>query len=182
MISLRSKVSQKLLAYYFINPSKRHYVNELARLLELDPKNVHTKLVEFEKTGLLSSEYRGRERFFSLNKKYPLLKAYREIVLKTGGVEDSLRVKLSGLSGGVREAYLFGSYAKGGMDENSDIDLLVVGEHSALELSKLLLPVKRFAGREINALSLSGAEFAGRKKKGDHLIRDIFKGKVIKLL
>ena len=52
MIPLRSKVSRKILSYYFLNPSKRHYINELARLLELDPKNLHSKLVEFERLGI----------------------------------------------------------------------------------------------------------------------------------
>ncbi|MCX5667712.1 MAG: hypothetical protein NTY34_05330 [Candidatus Omnitrophica bacterium] len=39
MISLRSKVAIKLLDYYFLNPEAQVYINELARILELDPKN-----------------------------------------------------------------------------------------------------------------------------------------------
>ena len=50
MISLRSKVAVKLLDYYFLNPEAQHYINELARILELDPKNTETKLKEFEIT------------------------------------------------------------------------------------------------------------------------------------
>ena len=49
MISLRSKVAIKLLDYYFLNPEAQAYINELARILELDPKNTETKLKEFEK-------------------------------------------------------------------------------------------------------------------------------------
>jgi predicted nucleotidyltransferase len=181
MIPLRSKVSKKLLSYYFLNPSKKHYVNELARLLELDPKNLHSKLVEFEKFGLLSSAYQGKERFFFLNRAFPLLKAYKEIILKTAGLEASLKERLSAVSG-LKEAYLFGSYAKGGMDEHSDIDLLTIGGHSALALQKLLSPIKKSSGRVINVVSLSDLEYKTRKRKHDPLLTDIFKGKVIRLL
>jgi predicted nucleotidyltransferase len=181
MIPLRSKVSKKLLSYYFLNPSKRHYVNELARVLELDPKNLHSKLVEFEKLGLFLSEYVGKERFFFLNKAFPLLKAYREIVLQTAGLEAALKQSLAVLPG-LKEAYIFGSYAKGDMDEHSDIDLLAIGEHSALGLQKLLTPIKKGAGRVINAVSLTDPEYLRRKKNRDPLLADIFRGKVIRLL
>ena len=80
MISLRSKVTIKILNYFFINPDARHYINELARILNLDPKNVDTKLKELEKEGLLKSEFSGKQRYFYLSKKYPLLKEYRQIV------------------------------------------------------------------------------------------------------
>ena len=181
MIPLRSKVSRKILSYYFLNPSKRHYINELARLLELDPKNLHSKLVEFERLGIFCSEYHGKERFFFLNKTFPLLKAYKEIVLNIGGLEVSLRGALSLLSG-LKEAYIFGSYAKGNMDEHSDIDLLAIGKHSSLELQKLVSPIKKSSGRVINVVSLTEKEYISRKKKHDPLVGDIFNGKVIRLL
>ncbi|MFH0876882.1 MAG: hypothetical protein V1863_01480, partial [Candidatus Omnitrophota bacterium] len=63
----------RLLDYYFLNPDAQAYINELARILELDPKNTETKLKEFEKEGLFRSEFRGKERYFFLAKDNPLL-------------------------------------------------------------------------------------------------------------
>src|SRR3989338_8014108 len=99
MISLRSKVAIKLLDYYFLNPDRQYYINELARILGLDPKNTETKLKEFEKQGLLKSEFRGKERFFFLAKVNPVLEHYRQIFLKTYGIERKLRDTLSGIKG-----------------------------------------------------------------------------------
>ena len=91
MISLKSKVTIKILNYFFINSDAKHYINELARILNLDPKNVDTKLKELEKEGLFKSEFLGKQRYFYLAKKYPLLKEYRQIVLKTVGIEQHLK-------------------------------------------------------------------------------------------
>jgi DNA-binding transcriptional ArsR family regulator len=132
MISLRSKVAIKLLDYYFLNPDARHYINELARILELDPKNTEAKLKEFEKDGLLRSEFRGKERYFFLAKSNPVLKHYRQIFLKTYGIEKRLKDALQHIKG-LDEAYIFGSYASGKMDSLSDIDILAIGSHPVLE-------------------------------------------------
>jgi len=63
MISLRSKITIKLLDYYFLNPNAQVYINELARILEIDPKNTETKLKELEMEGLFKSEFRGKQRY-----------------------------------------------------------------------------------------------------------------------
>ena len=80
MISLRSKVAVKILNYFFINPEARHYINELAGILGLDPKNTDTKLKELERAGLLKSEFSGKQRYFYLSKEFPLLEEYKKIV------------------------------------------------------------------------------------------------------
>ena len=91
MISFKSKVTIAILNYYFLNQDARHYINELAKILGLDPKNVYRKLTELEKEGLFRSEFRGKERYFFLAKDYSLLENYRQIFLKTYGLEDQLK-------------------------------------------------------------------------------------------
>ncbi|MCX5750860.1 MAG: nucleotidyltransferase domain-containing protein [Candidatus Saganbacteria bacterium] len=181
MISFKSKITIKILDYYFLNPDSRHYINELAKLLELDPKNLDRKLKELEKEGLLKSEFQGKERYFYLNKTFPLLNHYRQIFLKTCGIEHKLREMVKN-SEGVKEAYVFGSYAKQKMDASSDIDLLVVGEHSALELQRSISRLQKEIGREINLINMGPEELRKRKKKKDSLVTNIFKSKPIKLL
>src|SRR3990167_3031588 len=142
MISLRSKVAVKLLDYYFLNPDAQRYINELARILELDPKNTETKLKEFEKTGIFKSEFRGKERYFFLTKDSPLLEHYRQIFLKTYGIEKRLKNMLRDIKG-IKEAYIFGSYAANKMDSSSDIDILAIGSHSVLELQKVIAKLQK---------------------------------------
>ncbi|MFH1459346.1 MAG: nucleotidyltransferase domain-containing protein [Candidatus Omnitrophota bacterium] len=181
MISLRSKVTIKLLDYYFLNPEAQVYINELARILELDPKNTETKLKEMEKEGLFKSEFRGKQRYFFLAKDNPVLKHYRQIFLKTYGIEKRLKDALSGIKG-LREAYLFGSYASNKMDSSSDIDLLAIGTHSVLELQRVATKWQKDTGREFNVTNLNSQEFAAKKKDKNHFINSVFKTKTIRLI
>ena len=181
MISLRSKVAIKLLDYYFLNPDAQHYINELARTLELDPKNTETKLKEFEKEGLFKSEFRGKQRYFFLAKDNPVLEHYRQIFLKTYGIEKRLKDMLPNIKG-LEEAYIFGSYASNKMGSSSDIDILAIGSHSVLELQRLIAKLQKDTGREFNVTNLSLKEFEAKKKDKDHFINSVFKTKTIKLV
>jgi predicted nucleotidyltransferase len=181
MISLRSKVTIKLLDYYFLNPEAQVYINELARILELDPKNTETKLKELEKEGLLKSEFRGKQRYFFLSKDNPVLDHYRQIFLKTHGIEKRLKDVIGNIKG-LREAYLFGSYASNKMDSSSDIDLLAIGAHSVLELQRIIAKFQKDTGREFNVINLSTKEFEKKKKNKDPFINSVFKTKTIRLV
>lgn len=180
MISFRSKIAVKLLDYFFLNPGVKRYINELARLLELDPKNLDRKLKELENAGLLQSEIRGKERYFFINRKYPLLKQYRQIFLKTHGLEKKLK-EIMADTAGVKEAYIFGSYTVNKMDSASDLDLLVVGDHSSLDLQRSISALQKATGREINVVNLSPREMAAKRKAKDSFLSNIFKGKVVRL-
>lgn len=181
MISLRSKVAIKLLDYYFLNPDAQHYINELARILELDPKNTETKLKEFEQEGLLKSEFRGKERYFFLAKYNPLLEHYRQIFLKTRGIEKRLKDMINNIKG-LKEAYLFGSYATNKMDSSSDIDILAIGSHSVLELQRVIAKLQKDTGREFNVTNLSLKEFEAKKRDKVPFINNVFKTKTIRLV
>lgn len=181
MISLRSKVAIKLLDYFFLNPDTQAYINELARILELDPKNTESKLKEFERAGLFKSEFRGKERYFFLAKNNPVLKHYRQIFLKTHGIEKRLKDVLSSIKG-VKQAYVYGSYAANKMDSSSDIDILAIGSHSVLELQKTISKLQKDTGREFNITNLSPKEFIAKKRDKNHFINHVFKTKIIRLV
>lgn len=178
MMSLKSQEAQKILNYFFLNPNGKAYINELAKLLNLDPKNTDRKLKELEKEGLLSSDFEGKQRYFALNQSYPLLKEYKEIVLKTLGIEKELK-DIAANDDKIKEAYIFGSYARGKMDANSDIDVLLIGNHSSIETEKKIIKIEKETGREINVIDFSPEEF--QKKLEEPFLKKIFEEKYIKL-
>lgn len=181
MISLRSQITKTLLNYFFINPASRVYVNEISRNLKIDKRNLVRKLKELEKEGILKSENRGNLKLYSTNRNYPLYREYRKIVLKTIGFEDRLKKILDKIEE-VKEAYIYGSYAKDKMDTHSDIDLLVIGEHSVVSLQGKLNKLQQEIGREINVVNLDEGELKKRIKRRDPFIREILKAKHIRII
>src|SRR5208283_3313541 len=85
MLDLHSKARQRLLAYYFTNPTARHHLRDLAERLSIDPSNLSKELRRLEREGLFRSEVSGRQKYFQLNREYPLFDEVRSIVAKTIG-------------------------------------------------------------------------------------------------
>jgi len=180
MIILNSKIARVLLPYFFLHPDSKLYINEMVNKFNLDKRNLIKKLKEFEDEGLLVSEKIGAQKYYSLNKKFPLYNEYKKIILKTIGVENQLSEILRNIKG-VKEAYIFGSYAADDMDSTSDIDLLIVGKVNTIELHKRLAALQKKIEREINLINMSEQEFAEKRKK-DFFIKNIFRKKTIKLV
>ena len=181
MISLRSEITRKLLNYFFINPHESLYINEMSKKLYLDKRNLVKKIKELEKEGILKSQHRGNLRLYSINKGYPLYNEYRTIVIKTLGFEESIKRILKELKG-IKEAYIYGSYAKDKMDVHSDIDLLVIGNHSIVPLQRRLNKIQKEINREINVTSMDEQEFKNRIKGRDSFITEVLKQKNIRVI
>src|SRR3989339_535920 len=179
MIFGKSKIRDRLLGYFFLNEAKKLYINEISRIIESDPKNVHRMLTELEKQGILKSEYHGKERYFYADKRSALYRNYKDIFKKTSGVDKIIRKEIEKIEGLV-EAYIFGSFVSGTFDSESDIDLLLVGTQNTIESQKVISKIQKSIGREINAVNISPAEL--KKKKGkDQFFREIFSKKMIKI-
>ena len=181
MISLRSQVARKVLSFFILNPEETLYVNELSRKLALDKRNLVKKLRELEREGILRSEKRGNLRLFGANPEFPLYQEYRRIVLKTVGVEERLR-EIMRETPGIKEAYIYGSYAKDAMSVHSDLDLLVVGDHEIKDLQHKINLLQREIGREINSVNISEGDFKKRADMKDPFIAGILRGKTIRLV
>lgn len=181
MLNLKSELVVKVLGYYFLNPEARFYVRELAELLKLDPGNLSRKMIELKKDGLFITEKEGKNIFYSLNRKFPLLEEYKNIYEDKFGLIESLKQVL-GTESGLVEAYIFGSYAKGNFEEGSDIDLLLIGSHDHLKVGRTLSALEKRWHREINIIDFSSTEFNKKMKAKDFFLDDIFSGKTIKII
>ena len=179
MIRLTSKTARKLLGYFFLHETESLYFNEIMRRLGEDKRNLAKKIKEFESLGLLSVETKGNLKIYSINKKFPLYKEYKKIVLQTIGIENNLKQALSNVKG-VKEAFIFGSYAENKMDGLSDIDLMVIGDHDTIALHKVLGQIQKTIDREINVVSMSLKEF--RAKQKDPFIAKVVQGKKVVLI
>ena len=181
MLNLKSELTIKLFGYYFINPEARHYIRELAEILKLDPGNLSKKMTELSKEGLFIAHKEGNNLFYALNKQFPLLKEYQNIYEAKYGLAQTITKELKKIAG-LNEAYIYGSYAKGGFETGSDIDLLVVGDCGHELLLSAISPLEKRLRREINVTDFSSIEYHAKIKAKDFFIANIFSEKTIKLL
>jgi predicted nucleotidyltransferase len=181
MFKLNSKIEITILGYFFINDSAKKYINELAKILKVNPANLDKKLKELEKEGVLASETSGNQKYFYLNKRYPLLKEVKKIYNAKYGLEKLLTQSLGSLKN-LEEIYIFGSYAKNQLEAESDIDLLLIGSHSSLEAKRKIASLQDYLQREINIVDMTRNDFKQRQKIKDEFITNIFKNKIIKIM
>jgi len=181
MLNMHSKARRLLLAYYFTNPTARLHLRDLAKRLAVDPSNLSKELRRLETDGLFVSEISGRQKYFGLNRKYPLYSEVRRIVEKTIGAVPLLAQSLKKVQG-IQEAYLYGSFARDQQDAASDIDLLLVGTPKAEVLALAIQALERQLGREVNYTVLGRKEFEARRARRDAFLENVWHNKHIPLL
>ena len=180
MISFRSRTTQKILQYFFINKNAKPHVRDLARILGEDASNLSKKLRELKKENLFLSEENGTKKYF-LNKNYALLSEVEKLFLGTYGLPRILSEALGKISG-LSQAFIFGSYARGGLSEKSDIDLLLIGSHSSLAAKRIIIPLQKTLGREFNVIDMTKEELNRKIKKKDPFLTSVMKGKLMQLI
>ncbi len=181
MLNLRSKARQQLLSYYFTNPTARHHLRDLAERLSIDPSNLSKELGRLEREGLFRSEVSGRQKYFQLNREYPLFDEVRKIVGKTIGAAPLITQTLKKIEE-IDEAYLYGSFARNQQDTASDIDVLVIGAPREEVLAQAMRRLERQLGREINYTVLTPMEFESRRARRDAFLDNVWHNKRVSLL
>ena len=166
-----------LLKPFFEEPSRWFHVREMARLTKLNPTTISKYLNRFSKVGLLTkNEERGHLLFRANTEshKYKDAKIYNNIKsIKNSGLLGYLEKELHY----PETIILFGSYAKGENDKNSDIDLFIVGKiKKEMNLSEF---EKRLKAR-IQLFMKNKDEFAKLQKENKNLANSILNGIVVK--
>ena len=121
---------QRVLEIFFKNPNKDFYIREIAKLAKVSPGFSKKATDEFLREGLLTKRDRGnlvllRGNLGSLVFRHMKITHSLRKILKSS-LLDYLERNLTDL----KSVILFGSVARGEDDENSDLDLLVIGKGS----------------------------------------------------
>ena len=177
----KSKLREELLALFFTNPNKKYYLRELERLLNFSVGNIRRELIKLESSGLFLSENKGNLVYYYLNQSYPLFEELKSIIFKTSGAPKILQNFLEKLNG-ISQAFIYGSFAKGEEKEDSDIDLLIIGEVNEDKLIEVISKLERRLQREINYAIYGKEDFKKKKEERNPFILDILKEKKIFLI
>jgi len=176
----KSRIRRELLAALFTAGTDRHYVRELERTLGYSAGNIRRELLRLQADGIINAERLGNLVLYSVNKQHPLYTDLRSIISKTVGVESELRSLLQGFTG-ISHAFLYGSFAAGKEDKDSDIDLAVVG---AIDENKFVSAIRKLEAklnREINYTLYSLKTFEKERVKEGSFLKIVYDGKILML-
>ncbi len=174
----KSRLRKALLGYFCANTDARLYLRQAAAFLGEDPGNLSKELAHLENMGIFRSAMSGKQKYYSLNKQYPLFNELKSIIFKTIGVEGALKEMVASLPG-VKKAFIYGSFAREEENAKSDIDVLLVGNFNEDELIERLSPLENKLQREINYTIFSPQEFAQKIKKKGSFLSEVLKTKLI---
>ena len=176
-----TKNRAELLRLFLINPDRAFYMQEIGRILGKKPGVFQRTLNNMVSEGILESEYKANARYFKVNKKYPLYKELKSIVLKTIGVRDSLREILEKIDN-IKLAFIYGSFAKGKENYLSDIDLVIIGKPDEDKLIKELDELEEQLQREINYKLYTLKDIKREVKKKDPFFQEILRDKKVMII
>lgn len=179
LFSSRARVS--VLKLFLFNPDDRYYQRQISALTNQPIRGVQREVEKLEKVGLLSKSKEGNRIYYKTNRACPIYEELKRILFKSAGIAEALGTNLS-RSGKIRVAFIYGSYAKDRENISSDIDLMVIGDATSRELSRMLSGPKRELGREINYSVFSPDEFKKKLGKKDHFLTSIINDKKLFLV
>jgi predicted nucleotidyltransferase/predicted transcriptional regulator len=177
----RSRVRQTILALLLDAPERRLHLRAIARAAGTSAGTAARELGRLEDAGLIRRSREGNQVYFQARPEQPLFGAIREIVRQTLGAPRIVRRHLAGLPG-VERAVIFGSYARGAVDADSDVDVLIIGNPDRDVLTERLEMAGLEIGRPVNEVVMAAEEVSERRTRGDGFIESIDTGPVIEVI
>jgi uncharacterized protein len=165
---------QRIIGALVLRPGESYALNELIRIGGASRSQSAVIVDKLVAGGLALEERVGNQRRIRLNTSWPLLAELRGLCVKSFGVAEPIGDALAPLLPRIELAFVFGSVAKSKDHAGSDIDLMVVGSVSNLELQDALEPVNELLGRTVNFNVYSAREW--KRLQGDPVIASILNG------
>ena len=166
----RSGIRRKILLLFVYNQEREFFLSELARQVKTSAGTAQRELNRLRAVDFITFRKRGNLSLYRLNPGFPLLEEIEAIVRKTVGIEVELGKALRKMNN-ISFAFLFGSYAEGGMKSRSDIDLFLIGRPDEDDVYRAVKAVEDTVKREINYHIVSEDEFA-RKARRESFLRN----------
>jgi predicted nucleotidyltransferase len=174
MIPTFTKNQALILEIFFNHPEDAYYLRQISRFLGKEPGVFQRDINNLVKNGILESFYQGNNRFFKINKNYSLYKDLKSIFFKTIGAQGELERILKNIKG-IKSAFIYGSFAKGEEQKQSDIDLCIIGSINENLLIRKLTQLEKKIDREINYILIAEREYKNKLKNKDSFLENINK-------
>jgi predicted nucleotidyltransferase len=164
---ITSKTRIRLLVKFFLNPTMKAYLRQLADEFGESTNSVRVELNRLTVAGILESEADGNVINYKAKESHPLFPEIRSIVSKITGLDSVIEWVIQRL-GDVENAYLIGDYAKG--KDSGIIDVILVGKVDKSYLTELIEKAEDLVQRKIRYLVMNPVELEHYKLQNEEPI------------
>lgn len=182
MMSLVRPGYWKILQLFYTNKSAKFHLREIARRTKLHGPSTTTFLRSLEKDGLLKSEKDGNQKKYFLKLNYKTYFVFELFDLERLNAlpnirKNAIKYFIEHLQQKPLIGFVFGSTAKGGFKETSDIDLLII-TNSKIDTREAEKHSEALTGIRISIFQMTLRDFSREiKLKDDPVIQSaIFSG------
>jgi predicted nucleotidyltransferase len=180
--TLFGKTRRAVLSLLYGRADEEFYIRYILRSVSVGHGSVQRELKRLAEARILRRTARGRQVYYQANRDSPIFPELKSLITKTAGVGDILLNALAPLAERIKIAFIFGSVAKGEETRRSDIDLLVVGDVSFMDVVTNLQAAQKAIGREINPTVYPSKEFESKIKANHHFLSTLLDGPKISLI
>ena len=156
-----------------------YYIREVEKLLKISPRTAQLILEDLENKGIIESKVKGKIKSYKLkinelsNRYLTFVEQYKSIAF----MEKNLLIKevidkISPFIDGI--GIIFGSYAKGISNKESDLDIFIAGQYEKEEIKK----VSRNLGIEISIKCYPLKTFE-KNVNQDILLKEVLKNHIV---
>lgn len=179
---LFTPLMQGVLGATVLRPKKEWYLSDLAAHLGVGPSSLQRALAQLTRAGILNRRQDGNRIYYRPDPSCPILEELAGILTKTVGIVELLREALAPFSNKICVAFIHGSVAEERERSESDVDLIVVGDVSGLDLTGALQPPQDQLGREVNFTRYTIKEFGAKIADGHHFLTSVLQKQRIFLI
>ena len=172
---LFTKVQKLVLKLLYLSPHADFNTNSIIRATNSGTGAVQRELGKLTSAGLITVKKFGNQKRYQANQNLPYFLELRSIIIKTFGLANILskQLKLS-LENKIQIAFIYGSFAKQTDTQNSDVDIMLIGDDlTYIDLFHELKETEISLGHKINPTCYTALEWKKKYKTDNHFIRRV---------
>jgi predicted nucleotidyltransferase len=175
--ALFSRSRLAVLGLLYSQPDVALYLRQIVARTGLGTGQIQRELKRLSGAGVLRRFEQGRHVYFQASDRCPIYDELRSLLTKTVGAVDVLRASLRGLSDRITVAFIYGSVALGHERQESDLDLLVIGDTDFREVIEALSEPQERIRRQIHVTTFPLSEFRTKVAAGHHFLSSVLGAK-----
>ena len=179
--ALMPPTRQGVLAATLLQPGKWWYLSEIADHIGTRVSSLQREIEALVQAGILERRVDGRRTYVKANENSPLFTELHGLMEKTSGIVPLLIEETTRLKNKIKWAFVYGSIARGEADTASDVDVMLIGKVSTMEIVPAFRRVEKVIGRPINETIFSERDFLDSLKKKNHFLRTVLRSDKIML-